>query len=141
MTGLAPQCVIQKVLETIKWRMRKLTIKQKAFVDETIKTKNPTEAVRRVYNLGGKKGTHLENTARSIASENLTKPNILLEFQKRLAKIDDTKIIDKWYEWALEDKDKRVSLEAGKEIMKLKDRYPIGKLRIGALEERDRVLE
>lgn len=56
-------------------------------------------------------------------------------FQQELAKIDDSKIIDKWYKWALEDKDKRVSLEAGKEIMKLKDRYPATKLKVSQYEE------
>jgi len=115
--------------------MRKLTVKQREFIDETIKTKNPTEAVRRVYNLGGKKGIQLENTARAIASENLTKPNIKQEFQKRLTQLDDSKILDKWYEWAVSDEDKRVSMEAGKEIMKLKDRYPAGKLKIQAYNE------
>jgi len=37
------------------------------------------------------------------------------------------------------DKDNR--LKASIEILKLKDRYPAGKLKIGAFEERDKVIE
>jgi hypothetical protein len=56
-------------------------------------------------------------------------------FQQLLAKIDDSQILNKWYEWALSEEDRRVSMEAGKEIMKLKDRYPAGKLKITQFEE------
>lgn len=45
-------------------------------------------------------------------------------FQEMLAEIDDNRIVKKWTKWALQDKDRRTSLEAGKEIMKLKNRYP-----------------
>ena len=45
-------------------------------------------------------------------------------FQEILAEVDDENIIKKWNKWALSDKDKRVAMEAGKEIMKLKGRYP-----------------
>jgi len=45
-------------------------------------------------------------------------------FQEVLAQIDEQSIIKKWEQWAVSDKDKRNALEAGKEIMKLKNRYP-----------------
>lgn len=38
-----------------------------------------------------------------------------------------------------EDKDNR--LKASVEIMKLKDRYPAGRVKIGAFEDRDKILE
>ena len=62
-------------------------------------------------------------------------------FQEYLNSIDDTAIIEKWRKWALADTDKRVALQAGENIMKLKDRYPAGKLKLGAFEERDKVIE
>ena len=45
-------------------------------------------------------------------------------FQEILSEVDDNRIIKKWNKWALQEKDRRTSLEAGKEIMKLKGRYP-----------------
>jgi len=70
---------------------RPLTQRQRAFVKDVIATKNPTEAVRRNYNIGGKGGKKNAVVARSIASENLTKPNIQNALQKELEKqgIDD----------------------------------------------------
>ena len=57
-------------------------------------------------------------------------------FREFLDSIDERPIIAKWLEWAHEDtSDKRVSMEAGKELMKLKDRYPAGKLKIQAYNE------
>ncbi len=47
-----------------------------------------------------------------------------LNFKEYLNTIDDRPIIKKWMQWALSDKDRRVALEAGREILKLKDRYP-----------------
>ena len=102
---------------------KKLTMKQEGFVQKSIKTLNPTEAVRQVYNLGSKGGELTENTARAIASENLTKPAIVLRFQELLNTIDDKEILDKFQE-ILRDDDKRSSLSAGIELLKLKDRYP-----------------
>ena len=62
-------------------------------------------------------------------------------WQKLLAKIEDEKILEKFYDIALDVTDKRACLEAGKEIFKLKDRYPAGKLKLGAFEERDEITE
>lgn len=47
-----------------------------------------------------------------------------------LSEIDDSMIINKLKEYALDASDKRVSMEAIKEILKLKDRYPAGKLKV-----------
>lgn len=59
---------------------RKLTPRQDGFVKDVVELKNPTEAVRRNYDLGSKGGSksekQLNQTARAIACENLTKPNI-----------------------------------------------------------------
>jgi len=58
-------------------------------------------------------------------------------FQVELKKIDETPILNKWLEWATSDKDKRVAMEAGKEIMKLKDRYPDKKFKVGIYDEKE----
>lgn len=50
-------------------------------------------------------------------------------FQALLATIDDKKLIDRLYEFALDKKDKRIALESIKEVMKLKDRYPATKIK------------
>ena len=63
-------------------------------------------------------------------------------FQQLLSQIDDGEIIKKWYDWALSDEDKRIGLDAGKEIMKLKDRYPMSRLKITAFRaELNRISE
>lgn len=61
---------------------RKLTRKQKAFVQELVRNpkQSATEAVRKTYN------ATTDNTASQIATENLSKPHILVE----LAKYDET---------------------------------------------------
>ena len=112
--------------------MRRLTPKQTMFIDKTIETLNPTEAVRQVYDLGSKKGKQLENTARAIASENLTKPNIRQKFDELLRGIDDKDILDKFGE-ILRAEDKRASLQAGIELLKLKDRYPATRTKVQGL--------
>ena len=66
------------------------------------------------------------------------KPSLVFNskyFKTRLAKIDDTKILDKWYEWALSEEDRRVSVQCGEQIMKLKDRYPASKSKVIGLFE------
>jgi len=55
-------------------------------------------------------------------------------FKELLAQIDDNVILNKFYE-ILQDTDKRSSISAGIELLKLKDRYPDKKLRLGRLEE------
>lgn len=60
---------------------RTLTKKQKGFVKDYIKTGNGQVAALQNYEI---EGTDPENTARSIASENLTKPNIVNAIHKAL---------------------------------------------------------
>lgn len=55
-----------------------LTMKQDRFITETIRTANPTEAVSLVYDVKDRL------VARSIASENLTKPDIQNELRQRM---------------------------------------------------------
>jgi phage terminase small subunit len=50
--------------------MRRLTIKQKLFINEYVKTKNGMRSAMKVYDVKNK------NVAGNIASENLNKPNI-----------------------------------------------------------------
>lgn len=61
--------------------MAALTAKQKAFIAYYIETWNATESAK----LAGYKGNYA--TLRSIGSENLTKPNIHAEIQKRFQKM------------------------------------------------------
>ena len=56
----------------------RLTVKQKMFVNEYLKTKNGTAAAMRVYDVKNK------NTAKVIASQNLTKTNIMESIEKSL---------------------------------------------------------
>ncbi|MBZ1529770.1 terminase small subunit [Leuconostoc mesenteroides] len=64
----------------------KLTPKQKRFADEYIKTGNATQsAIEAGYS---------KKTARSVGSENLTKPDISEYIAKRLEKIDKEKIAE-----------------------------------------------
>lgn len=56
--------------------MTKLTKKQKGFVKDYIDTGNATKAARKNYN------TKTNGSARSIGSENLTKPDIWAEIEK-----------------------------------------------------------
>ena len=59
---------------------RKLTLKEDRFTTITAQTLNPTQAVREVYNVGGKGGSKTkvqkENTTRQIAHKNLEKDYI-----------------------------------------------------------------
>ena len=57
---------------------RTLTKKQKNFVKEYVKTGNGQNSALKSYNVSN------ENVARNIASENLTKPNILKSIQEAL---------------------------------------------------------
>ncbi|OGE86319.1 MAG: hypothetical protein A3J48_02365 [Candidatus Doudnabacteria bacterium RIFCSPHIGHO2_02_FULL_46_11] len=60
-------------------QQKKLTLKQSKWVDETINTTNPTEAVRRVYKVKN------NNVAKSIAHENLTKPYLREAIMHKMA--------------------------------------------------------
>ena|SRR3990167_3921945 len=61
-----------------KARNNGLTIKQDRFIDETIRTANPTEAAVLVYNVKDR------IVGNSVASENLRKPLIQEELKQRM---------------------------------------------------------
>ena len=65
---------------------KKLTKKQKGFVKDYVKTGNGTQAVINNYKI---KSINKVDVAKSIASENLTKPYILEEVKKEEKKIAD----------------------------------------------------
>ena len=62
-------------------------------------------------------------------------------FQEKLAKIDDTKIVDEFYSIALGDTDLRAKLQAGKEILMLKNRYPKETINLELRAKRDSFVE
>lgn len=66
--------------------MKKLTIKQKKFADEYIKTGNATQSA---INAG-----YSEKTARKIGSENLTKPDVKAYIDERMKKLEEEAIAD-----------------------------------------------
>ena len=66
--------------------MKRLTIKQKKFADEYIKTGNATQSA---INAG-----YSKKTARQVGAENLTKPNIKSYIDKQLTKLEDESIAD-----------------------------------------------
>lgn len=116
--------------------MRRITLKQDKFVNETLKTLNPTAGALAAYDIGSRGGKDIQGIARAIASENLTKPAVQKAFQERLGQVNYDKIISQWENWATEDtSDKRTSLAAGIELMKLGDKYPAGKMKLGAYKE------
>lgn len=65
---------------------KKLTEKQKRFIDFYIETANATESARRAG--------YSEKTARSVGQENLTKPDIKKAIDKRLKELESTRIAD-----------------------------------------------
>lgn len=67
-------------------KKRKLTLKQRLFADEYIKSGNATDAAV--------KAGYSPKTARSIAQENLTKPDIKSYIDAKLAEIESHKIAD-----------------------------------------------
>ncbi|OQQ78475.1 terminase small subunit, partial [Ligilactobacillus salivarius] len=66
--------------------MKKLTQKQQRFVDEYIISGNATQAAI--------KAGYSKKTARFVGAENLTKPNIKDELEKRNAEIKSQKTMD-----------------------------------------------
>lgn len=99
------------------------TIKQSTAikkVSENIRNKNPKSMGEIMVESGYSKKT-------SEAPQRLTDSKA---FQTFLATIDDSKVLEQFYKMAITDTDKRVKIEAGKEIFKLKDRYPKGETKI-----------
>lgn len=68
---------------------RPLSKKQKGFVADFIRTGNATEAVKKNYKVSS------DATARSIGSENLTKPNILKEIKSVAEHIPNSLLLEK----------------------------------------------
>lgn len=67
-------------------KSKKLTVKQKLFADEYIKTGNATEAAI--------KAGYSKKSARFTGAENLTKPNIKAYIDKQMQEIESHKIAD-----------------------------------------------
>lgn len=63
---------------TEKKKPRKLSLKQKKFIAEYVKTGNGTQSIKKVYNVKN------DLTARVMASENLTKPNVAIAIAEAL---------------------------------------------------------
>ena len=61
-------------------------------------------------------------------------------FQELMKQVDDNVILSRVYS-ILQDDDKRSSLVAADMLLKLKDRFPAGKIKLGAFDERDKVLD
>ena len=101
--------------------INKLTFKQKGFVRDLIKTRNPTEAVKRNYNLKSKKPEQRESVATSIASENLTKPDIQKEITRLLEAEGLSEInIIKRLKWLLNHKNYNAVAKALEFIFKIR---------------------
>lgn len=62
-------------------------------------------------------------------------------WQMLLAEIDDRPLLYRLLELAMNRKNDKVALDALKEVFKLKDRYPEKKILMGALKEREEVIE
>lgn len=71
-------------------------------------------------------------------------PHILTDsvgFRQLMAQIDDSEILNRVKEIATDTSDKRACLAAADMIFKLKDRYPDKKIKIGAYDEREAVVD
>lgn len=103
---------------------KKLTIKEELFCKEAVATANPTEAVRRVYDLGAKGGNNNDQTARAIASENLTKPHIKQKITELITdlNIDKNSRLKRLAEIFYSD-DKDTALKANDQITKILGEY------------------
>lgn len=78
------------------------------------------------------------------SEETAKKPNLLTNskgWQELLAQYFPDEKITRVLNDLLECQDKRVQLSALDILLKLKDKYPAGKLKVGAFEERDKVVE
>lgn len=74
----------EKKQEKKKSTTQRLTVKQRNFINEYIKLGNATQAAI--------KAGYSKNTAAETGYENLNKPHIKIEIEKRLKKIEDAKI-------------------------------------------------
>ena len=61
-------------------------------------------------------------------------------WEEFMASIDEKPIVEIWKRWAMSSKDKRVALQAGENIMKLKGRFK-EQIDIGIQKKRDEIIE
>jgi phage terminase small subunit len=83
-----------------------LTMKEKAFSDLVIETKNPTQSALKVYN------TTDYSTAGNIASDNLKKPKVIEYINGRLESLADN-----MYSIAIKGKSETNRLNATKDLL------------------------
>ena len=95
---------------------KKLTPKQAGFVKDLVKTKNPTEAARLNYEVVN------DNTASTIASENMRKPAVISAIDRALnkAKLTDDVVALVHARNLTQDQDLRVSQTAVKDFYAIK---------------------
>lgn len=108
-------------------KRKKPTIMQKkAFnnVIDTLQRKEPVLLSKIMTDAGYSKATS-QNPTKNLTGK--------LGWKMMLADIDDQPLVNRLKEIAM-DSDKRASISAIQEIFKLKDKYPVGKLKIGAYE-------
>ena len=103
--------------------MSKITTRQRLTFKELLESVDKEES----FNLKDLmiKAGYSEATAKNPAKNLIKKEG----WNQLLAQIDDTMILTKFYEILMSD-DKRSSMDAGKELLKLKDRYPASKSKI-----------
>jgi hypothetical protein len=115
-------------------KIKKPTLKQKLAFEkmlEAMKTGNDVN-LKAIM----KKAGYTDITSCNPSNNLLNKEG----FQMLLNKIDDNVILNKFYE-ILQAEDKRASIQAGKELLLLKDRYPASKSKIIGLFDRISSLE
>lgn len=98
------------------YRMTKLTGKQRAFINHYIVTMNATEAARRA----GYKASY--DTLRSIGAENLAKPNIKAEIEKRMERLamPSYEVLKRLTEMARADLSKYIDADGALDINAMK---------------------
>ena len=94
--------------DTSNKQLPKLTRKQASFVKELLSDSkiSATQAVKKTYNVTS------DGSARQLASENLTKPSILMHLQNH-----STEAEIRVLEMMKQDDDKRLAFDASKDIL------------------------
>ncbi len=88
---------------------RRLSLKQRKFIDKYLETGNATQSALNVYDTE-------YNTARAIGSENLSKPAIYQEIQSRIQE-DSKRARERMRELIESEDDLRVSYLASKDVL------------------------
>ena len=92
--------------------MRELTVKERIFAEEVLRTGNKREAAKKAYNIGSKGGTSPDTTADSVANETAKKPPVATYIEDRVKEAKN--II---FELAKKAKNETVRLNASKDIV------------------------